>query len=216
MPSTLVLYVRHGRTPTTGTLLPGRAPGLHLADEGVEQATVVAGHLVDAAHRLPGRGVAAVYASPMERARETAAPIARALGLRVRTARGLNECDFGRWTGRRLRDLSRLKAWRTVQRQPSQFRFPGGESFAEMQARVTGQVADLVACHPGETIVCVSHADPIKAVLAQSLGTPLDLFQRIVVGPCSTSAVLHDAERPTVLHVNATHHLSGPPRRDDS
>jgi len=110
----------------------------------------------------------------------------------------------------------KLKAWTTVQRQPSAFRFPGGESFAEMQARVTGQVADLVGHHAGETIVCVSHADPIKAALAQSLGTPLDLFQRIVISPCSTSAVLHDAERPTVLHVNATHHLSGPARRDDS
>ncbi len=209
MPSTLVLYVRHGRTPTTGTLLPGRAPGLHLADEGVEQATVVAGHLVDAAHQLPGRGVAAVYASPMERARETAAPIARALGLRVRTARGLNECDFGRWTGRRLRDLSRLKAWRTVQRQPSQFRFPGGESFAEMQARMTGQVADLVAAHPGGTIVCVSHADTIKAALASSLGTPLDLFQRLTVGTCSISAVLHTDDHPIVLAVNAHGPLTG-------
>ena len=214
MRPTLVLYVRHGRTPTTGSRLPGRAPGLHLSDEGRAQAEATAATI--AATTNSSRPVAAVYASPMERTRETAAPIARALGLRVRTASGLLECDFGRWTGRRLKDLMKLKAWTTVQRQPSAFRFPGGESFAEMQARIAGQVAELVACHPGETIVCVSHADPIKAALAQSLGTPLDLFQRIVVGPCSTSAVLHDAERPTVLHVNATHHLSGPPRRDDS
>ncbi len=201
---TLVLYVRHGRTPTTGARLPGRAPGLHLSDEGRAQAEAVAGWM--AGPDGPDR-IAAVYASPMERTRETAAPIARALGLRVRTAHGLNECDFGKWTGRRLRDLMKLRAWATVQRQPSAFRFPGGESFAEVQARITGQVADLVARHPGGTIVCVSHADPIKAALAQSLGTPLDLFQRIVVSPCSVSAVLHATDRPVVLTVNST---SGP------
>ena len=209
MSSTLVLFVRHGRTPTTGTTLPGRAPGLHLSAEGLRQADAVATGLAGASAGMPGGGVAAVYSSPMERTRETAAPIARAVGRRVRTAPGLIECDFGRWTGRRLKELSRLKAWRSVQRQPSTFRFPGGESFAEMQARITGQVADLVARHPGETIVCVSHADPIKAALAQALGSPLDLFQRLVVGPCSVSAVLHGPERPTVLTVNSTGPLGG-------
>jgi len=163
----------------------------------------------------PGR-ITAVYASPMERTQETATPTARALGLRVRTAAGLNECDFGSWTGRRLKELMRLKAWATVQRQPSTFRFPGGESFSEMQARITGQVADLVARHPGEAIVCVSHADPIKAALAQALGTPLDLFQRIVVGPCSVSAVQYATERPTVLTLNGSGHLSTGPSATDS
>ena len=206
---TLVLYVRHGRTPTTGARLPGRAPGLHLSDEGRAQAEALAAHVAGVASHLPGKGVAAVYASPMERTRETAAPIARAVGRRVRTASGLIECEFGAWTGRRLKDLMKLKAWSTVQHQPSAFRFPKGESFAEMQARITGQVADLVARHPGETIVCVSHADPIRAALAQALGSPLDLFQRLVVGPCSVSAVLHGPERPTVLTVNSTGPLGG-------
>ena len=103
MRPTLVLYVRHGRTPTTGVRLPGRAPGLHLSDEGRAQAEATAAAI--AATTNSSRPVAAVYASPMERTRETAAPIARTLGLRVRTASGLLECDFGRWTGRRLKDL---------------------------------------------------------------------------------------------------------------
>jgi probable phosphoglycerate mutase len=147
----------------------------------------------------------------MERTRETAAPIARAVGRRVRTAHGLIECDFGKWTGRRLKELSRLKAWRSVQRQPSTFRFPGGESFAEMQARITGQIADLVADHPGETIVCVSHADPIKAALSAALGSPLDMFQRLVVGPCSVSAVLHTDDHPVVLSLNSSGPMVDPP-----
>ena len=184
MQSTLVLFIRHGRTPTTGSRLPGRAPGLRLAEQGHRQAEEVAQRIASGAKYLPGKGVAAIYSSPMARAQETAAPIARALGLRVRSAKGLNECDFGRWTGRRIRVLSKLKAWRTVQRQPYQFRFPDGESFPEMQARITGQVTELAEKHRGGTIVCVSHADTIKAALASALGTPLDLYQRITVDTC--------------------------------
>ena len=202
MNSTLVLFIRHGRTPTTGAVLPGRAANLHLSESGKEQAEAASLHIKEAQESFIGKKVSAVYASPMERTRETAAPIAKAVGRRVRIAEGLIECDFGKWTGRKLKDLSKLQDWRTVQSQPSQFRFPGGESFAEMQARITSQVSDLVLKHPNETIICVSHADPIKAVLATALGAPLDLFQRIVVGPCSVSAVLYTDNRPIVLTMN--------------
>lgn len=195
---TLVLLVRHGQTPTTGATLPGRAPGLHLAEAGTAQAEAAAARIA----ALPS--VAAVYASPMERTRETAAPIARARGLRVRQAKGLVECDFGRWTGRKLAQLRKLPEWRTVQRYPSGFRFPGGESFAEMQSRAVDEVHRLVADHPGDTIVAVSHADVIKAVVAAATGTHLDLFQRIVVSPCSITAILYSSDGPVVLTVNST------------
>ncbi len=195
---TLVLMVRHGQTPTTGSILPGRASGLHLAESGVAQAE-------NAARRIAGlKSVTAVYASPMERARETAAPIARALKLRVRGHAGLNECDFGQWTGKRLAQLRKRPEWRQVQRYPSGFRFPGGESFAEMQARAVDAIHDLVIRHPGETIVAVSHADVIKAIIAAAMGTPLDLFQRIVVSPSSITAALYTDAGPIVLTVNST------------
>ena len=195
---TLVLLVRHGQTPTTGASLPGRAPGLHLADTGIAQAEAAAARIAG----LPA--VAAVYASPMERTRETAAPIARARKLRVRQAAGLIECDFGRWTGQKLDKLRKLPEWRTVQRYPSGFRFPGGESFAEMQSRAVDAVHDLVAAHPGATIVAVSHADVIKAIVAAATGTHLDLFQRFVVSPCSIAAILYTTDGPVVLTVNST------------
>lgn len=196
---TLVLLVRHGRTPTTGKVLPGRARGLHLGDEGITQAN-------NAAQRIAGLGpdkIAAVYASPMERTRETAAPIAKAVGKRVRTHKGLIEADFGTWTGRKLTELNKLPEWSQVQRYPSGFRFPGGESFPEMQTRMVGAIQDLVAAHPGETIVATSHADTIKAAVAHALGTHLDLFQRIVVGPCSITAILYTSGGPVVLAVNS-------------
>ncbi|HPG15941.1 MAG: phosphoglycerate mutase [Acidimicrobiia bacterium] len=198
---TTVLLVRHGQTSTTGKVLPGRAPGLHLADAGVAQAE-------RAAARLGALDVAAVYASPLERTRQTAAPIGRATGQRVRTAKGLLECDFGTWTGQSLARLRKLPEWSTVQTAPSRFRFPGGESFAEMQLRIWNEIERLVALHPGDTVVAVSHADPIKAAVATAAGVHLDLFQRTVISPCSITALLMPAAgstgTPIVLTVNST------------
>lgn len=197
--SCIIVLVRHGKTATTGTILPGRAPGLHLSEVGRGQAEAVAARLCGLS-----RPPAAVYASPLERTSETARPIARALGLRVRSDRGLLECDFGAWTGKKLADLVKKPEWSTVQRNPSGFRFPGGESFLEMQTRMASALARLVALHPGRTVVAVSHADPIKAVVAQAAGTPLDLFQRLTVAPCSVSAIAYTGGGPVVLTVNST------------
>ncbi len=195
---TLVLLVRHGQTPTTGKVLPGRAPGLHLADTGREQAARVAQRIAE----LPR--VDAVYASPLERARETAAPIAAARSTKVRIDRGLLECDFGDWTGAELKQLMKLPEWSTVQRAPSTFTFPGGESFTAMQTRMVGAIDRLRAEHPGGVIVLVSHADPIKAAVAHAMGTHIDLFQRIVIGTCSVSAIAYGTGAPIVLTVNST------------
>lgn len=201
-PSTLVLLVRHGQTPTTGKVLPGRAPGLRLAEAGRAQAEAAAERI--AALQTEDRRIAAVYASPLERTQETAEPIARALGLRVRRAKGLLEADFGEWTGGELKKLTKLPEWRTVQRNPSGFRFPGGESFTEMQVRICSELDRLRREHLGGVVVAVSHADPIKAAVAHALGTHLDLFQRIVISPCSVSAILYTPEGPVVLAVNST------------
>ena len=215
-PSTLVLLVRHGTTPTTGKVLPGRATGLHLADTGRAQAEKVADRLqrwsaagpASKDGQRPTARITAVYASPLERTRETAAPIAKHLGLRVQTHRGLLECDFGQWTGAQLKDLMKRPEWATVQRYPSGFRFPGGESFTAMQARIVDTIAELCRHHPGEAVVAVSHADPIKAAVADALGSHLDLFQRIVISPCSLTAISYGAVGPTVLAVNSTSDLN--------
>lgn len=196
--ATLVLLVRHGQTPTTGKLLPGRAPGLHLADVGVQQAEKAAARIAEL------KTVDAIYASPLERARETAAPIGTARGLKVQIDKGLLECDFGDWTGAELKALMKLPEWGTVQRAPSTFRFPNGESFTEMQTRMVTAVDRLRAKHAGGTIVCVSHADPIKALVAHAMGTHIDLFQRIVISTCSITAIAYGMGAPVVLTVNST------------
>ena len=196
--ATTVLLVRHGLTPTTGQVLPGRAKGLHLADEGREQAAITAQRIGELSR------IDAVYSSPLERAKETAAPISKACGLRTKVDRGLFECDFGEWTGQKLKDLMKLPEWQTVQRAPSTFRFPGGESFTEMQTRMVSTLDRLRGAHPGGTIVCVSHADTIKAAVAHALGTHIDLFQRIVISPASVTAITWHGGGPVVLAVNST------------
>jgi len=198
---TLVLFVRHGRTPTTGEVLPGRTRGLHLSDVGRGQAKAVAARLAAALD------IDAIYTSPLERCRETAEPLAQEVALQATIDEGLIECDFGDWTGATLKTLGALPEWKLVQNTPSQFRFPNGESFLEMQARITDTVTRICIQHPGQTVVVFSHADPIKAAIATAMGTSLDMFQRFSVSPCSTSAVLYGASSPVVLTVNAIEDL---------
>jgi probable phosphoglycerate mutase len=188
----VVCFVRHGTTATTGKVLPGRARGLHLSDQGRAEAA-------KAGEALSSLAVSGLYASPLERTRETALAISERVGKPVVAERGLLECDFGTWTGESLSALRKLPEWQTVQRWPSGFRFPGGESFVELQSRLTDTVGRICAAHPGEVLVAVSHADCIKVVLASVLGVPLDLFQRIVVAPCSISTVIYGPAGPAVL-----------------
>lgn len=201
-PPTLVVLVRHGQTATTGKELPGRAPGLHLSDVGQQQAKAAATRV--AALQDDKRQVAAVYASPLERTRETAEPIGEAVGHEVQTDEGLLELDMGEWTGLALSAARRKPEWKTIQRYPSSFRFPGGESFLDVQSRMAATLERLRTAHPGQVVVAVSHADPIRVAIAHAMGTHLDLFQRIVVSPCSLTAVALGDDGPTVLTVNST------------
>ena len=196
--------MRHGTTATTGSILPGRAPGLHLSEMGQSQASELAERIKELA-----RKPTAIFTSPLERAKETALPIAKALRLRPLIDRGLLECDFGAWTGKKLATLSRRVEWRAVQNAPSTFRFPEGESFSEMQQRMWSTLERLAKRHRNRTIVVVSHADPIKAAVTYAQGVPLDLFQRTVISPCSLSAITFTDSTPIVLCVNNTGSLKG-------
>ena len=174
------MLVRHAVTAQTGPLLSGRAPGIDLSDTGVSQAKAVG-------ERLAAVPVRAVYASPIERTRQTAAHIAGHHGLEVQVLPGVIEADYGEWTGGKIADLAKTDLWKTVQVVPSRARFPGGESISEMQSRMVSALEAVVADHPGELIVVVSHADPIKAAIAHFSGVHLDLFQRVVVSPASVT-----------------------------
>ena len=196
-PPTYICFVRHGTTPTTGKVLPGVAPGLFLAERGRAEAAEVG-------ERLAALGsVSALYASPVERAAETADAIARRIGISVVVDEDLADVNVGTWTGESLAVMRRRPEWRRMLQHPSGFRFPGGESFAELQARVSAAVERIILRHRGEVVVAVSHADPIKAALTEVLGCPFDLLDRIAVAPCSTSAVVYRDGAPAVLAINS-------------
>lgn len=198
-----VILVRHGRTTANATgVLAGRLPGVRLDETGVEQARA-------AGDRLAPVRLAAAVTSPLERCRQTTRAITsrQATNLRALTERRLSECDYGEWQGRALKDLAREKLWRTVQTHPSAATFPGGESMRAMQDRAVAAVRRhdaAVADEHGDHAVwlAVSHGDVIKAILADALGTHLDLFQRIQVDPGSVSIVRYTPARPHVLGTN--------------
>ncbi len=154
--------------------------------------------------RLASVKLHAVYASPLDRTMETAAPIAEAQGLEVQICPGLGELKVGKWEGRSLRSLRRLKMWQRVQNAPSLARFPGGESFAEAQARIVAELDTLINKHTSKkaVIACVSHSDMIKLAIAHFVGLPLDLFQRLVVDPGSISVLAFHGGHMRLVKLN--------------
>ncbi len=186
--STYIILVRHGSTPTTGKILPGRKLGLNLSDQGVEEAKI-AGQIIKDAF---GKKVAAIYSSPLERALQTANQISLQLSVLVTPNDNLLECDFGKFTGRQLKDLYKTKAWGDLHRNPSGFRFPQGESFVEMENRMKTFLEYCLRSHTGKVVVLVSHADPIKALLNFALGMHINNFQRLVISPASISVLSYE------------------------
>ena len=207
---TRVLLVRHGLNDWVGKKLAGWTPGVHLNEHGRAQAQATG-------ERLAGVTIAAIYSSPLERAQETAAGIAaRHAGLEVRTAEALGEARIGDWTGQAIEELAKTDLWRQVQFAPSVFRFPNGESMAETQLRMVSSIETLRAAHPGETIVLVSHSDPIKLAVAYYLGMPLDLFQRLSVSPASITEFAISMFGGYLLRLNETSHLPPEPEAEET
>jgi probable phosphomutase (TIGR03848 family) len=194
---TTLWFVRHGVTSHTGHKLSGWLPDVHLTEEGRAQADATA-------ELLSTTNLEAVYSSPIDRTRETAAAIAARHGLPVRTRRTLGEVEYGKWTNRSFKVLSRQRLWSVVQRWPSAVRFPEGETLREVQSRALTEVEKIAEHHPNAMVCVVSHADVIKLVLAHYLGIHIDLFQRIVIAPASVSGVRLTSDGPRILSMNVS------------
>lgn len=178
-----ILLIRHGENDFVGKTLVGRLPDVHLNEKGQAQARRVAAGLA-------AWPIKAVYASPLERAQETAEPIARLLGLPLEILPALLEIEFGKWTGKHLRQLRKRRLWKTVQTSPSTFRFPDGESFLEAQERVVAGLQELSEQHgEKDLVVCTAHSDVIRLAVAHFLSVPLDNFQRIRIFPASVTVL---------------------------
>lgn len=184
-----ILLIRHGQNDMVGKKLAGRLPNVHLNQRGQAQARRLAAELA----ALP---VKAVIASPLERAQETAVPIARVHDLAVEILPDLLEIDYGYWQGKSLKQLRQRKLWKVVQEHPGEVRFPDGESFAEVQARVVDGLNTLSEKYgEKDLIVCVAHCDVIRLAVVHFLGMPLDNFQRLQIAPASVSVLcLHQGK----------------------
>jgi probable phosphomutase (TIGR03848 family) len=205
-PITTVLLVRHGENDwTRSDKLAGRMSNVHLNDYGRQQVAALGQRLAEEVK------LAAVYSSPLERTMETAWAIAEPPRLTVQPCAGLLEVDYGEWTGLSLKELAKTPLWPVIQFYPSGAAFPGGESLPNMQARLVQTINSLIACHNGQTIAIVSHADPIKAAVAYYLGMPLDLFQRLVIHTAALTTINFSPMGPRVVAVNDTRHVPPQP-----
>ena len=183
----LLLLIRHGENEYVKTgKLAGRLTGVHLNEKGQKQAQALGEALRD----VP---IKAIYSSPLERAMETANPIAESHKLTIMQESDLMDTDIGKWQGKSLKMLRLTKAWKIVQDAPSRFRFPEGESFPECQTRIMNTLERIIQKHhkPQDIVAVVFHADPIKLAISHFLGMPLDHFQRL---SCDTGSL-------TALHV---------------
>jgi len=201
MSTTYLLLIRHALNDyVKEQRLAGWTPGIHLNEEGQSQAQALA-------QRLAGLPLAAIYASPLERAVETAQPLAQAHSLPVQICESLGELRIGDWTGRLLKELEKEEMWPIVQVYPSGARFPGGESMRETQARMVAALDTIREQHAGQTVAIVSHADPIKLAVAYYTGLHLDLFQRLNISPASVTALAFHRFGPQLVVLNHTDSL---------
>jgi probable phosphoglycerate mutase len=194
---TTFYLIRHAMNDFVGKAIVGWSAGVRLNAEGRAQAERLA-------PRLAGRGIAAIYSSPLERALETAEPLSRTLQLPVQIREALGEVRFGEWTGKTMDELERDPRWEMFNRYRTGTRAPGGELAVESQARIVGELERLHELHPDQAVAVVSHADIIRVALSYYLGSPIDLYQRIECRPASFSTLTLSAWGPQILGVNET------------
>ena len=194
----LLLLIRHGENDFVKTgKLAGRLPGVHLNEKGQKQA----GALGLALREVP---IKAIYSSPLERAMETASPIADARNLKIIQEPDLMDTNIGRWQGKSIKVLRLTKVWKIVQSAPSRFRFPEGESFMESQARYVSVLERMIQTHnkPHDIVAVVFHADPIKLAVSHFLGMPLDHFQRLSCDTGSLTALYVSESGANLIKLN--------------
>jgi len=194
----LLLLIRHGENDYVKTgKLAGRLPGVHLNEKGQKQAEALGQALSD----VP---IKAIYSSPLERAMETATPIANARILQIIQDPDLMDTNIGSWEGRSIKVLRLTKVWKIVQNAPSRFRFPDGESFMESQARYVSVLERMLQKHnkPHDILAVVFHADPIKLAVSHFLGMPLDHFQRLSCDTGSLTALYVSESGANLIKLN--------------
>ena len=192
---TTIYLIRHATNDTVGRIIAGRSAGVSLNAEGLRQAERLA-------TRLARESIQIIVSSPLDRAVETAVPLAKRLGLDVQISEALTELDYGDWTKQKLEQLNAVPKWQQWNSFRSGHRIPNGEMMVEVQARIVAEIERLRDQYPEQGVAIFSHGDPIRSAIAYYLGIPLDLFQRIEINPASVSILLLDDYAPRIMCLN--------------
>ncbi len=196
MNSTTFLLIRHGMCESVGERISGRLPGISLNEEGLEQALALA-------ERLKSVPIQAIYASPMERTRETAEFLAKMIDVPMDVNEAFHEIDYGAWSGKTLAELANVPEWQQYNAFRSGKRASYGEWFFEMQVRAVRELGLLREKHLGNTVAVFTHCDVIRGILLHYLGAPAEFNLRIEIRPTSVSTVALGEWGPKVLGVNS-------------
>lgn len=183
MSDVTLFLVRHAPHVLQGRVQVGRTEGVALAKGSDRVAQRAAG-------RLRRERLDAVYCSPLQRARDTAAPIAAVHDLEPIADADLLELDFGDWTGRAFDAFDGDPDYRAWNAARAVHRVPRGETMLECQARMMRAVERARRDHPDGRVALVSHGDPLKAVVLYLLGLPIDSWNRFDLDPASVSAAV--------------------------
>lgn len=193
--TTTFFLVRHAAHDRVGAILCGRTPGVHLSAAGKAQAERLGLHFAN-------ESAACIRTSPLERALETAAPIASRLGCPLEICEAITEIDFGDWAGANFEALAQDPHWATWNSARSLSRPPCGETMLEAQARIVRAMEQLRHSYPEQAVILVSHGDVIKTALLYHLGLPIDAYARFEVEPASISTLVVGNWGSKILHLN--------------
>jgi probable phosphomutase (TIGR03848 family) len=193
-----IILIRHALTDSAGKRLTGRLPGVHLNEIGLKQAQFLS-------INLRNEPISAIYSSPLERAVETAKPIAEALGLELTISEYFTEIDFGEWTNQAIDELRNNQSFRNFNLFRSSARIPGGELMAEAQLRMVRGIEEICRNNPDQIVAVVSHAGMIKSMIAYYAGISLDMMDRIEISPASVSIVEIYDQTARIIKVNQTY-----------
>ncbi len=196
---TLIYLLRHAHsTANAKGVLAGQLPDIALSEIGLKQAEKIAKKFEDS-------DISAIYTSPLLRCHQSIQPFldqSHKKKIPVYEDFGIIEMDYGLWSGKKLRSLSKFPLWLRIQRKPSAVTFPAGESFISMQKRSRRSLLAIAKKHPRGKILLVSHGDVIKVMVTSLLGLPLDNFQKIVIDPASVTVVDISAKKSQIIHLN--------------
>ncbi len=198
---TILLLIRHASNDFLKEgRLAGWTPGLHINGQGQREADALA-------RRLAHIPLSAIYSSPLERAVDTARAVAACHQLDVQIRKDLGETHTGEWTGKLINQVRDSETWKKIQERPVGVPLPGGESIDQVQARMVAAIDAIIAAHPNQVVAVVSHADPLKAVIAHYLGLDLNNFQRIAINPASVTVFFFGERGPVLFRLNDSEKL---------